>query len=90
MVERTFHQDIRGLISASTFENAIPITPGTTCEKGACIRIDATVAGNVHLELASGDEDTFSVGVGLTVLPLAVTKVIVSGTTATASYKNWI
>ena len=60
--------------------NVIQYTPGDW------FWVNCTVAGNVSVDLASGDVLIFRVEVGQSILALAVSRVNVTGTTATASY----
>lgn len=55
---------------------------------GRAIQIVCTVAGNVELQMAGGGLCTVPVPTGLTVLPYAVTEVLSTLTTATATYGN--
>lgn len=68
------------------FFKARTMTVGTAYPPGRAIAINATVAGNVILDLADGTSTiTVPVQTGFTQLPFSVSKVE-SGSTATATY----
>ena len=69
---------------------AIALTVGTAAKPGRYFAVVCTVAGNVALQFFDGSSLTIPVTTGLTTLPLAVTTVLSSGTTATATYANLI
>ena len=69
-------------IASLTPNDSTVITPGKY------LRILCTVAGNVKFNVASGTT-IFPVNVGLTLLPVGVTKLYATLTTATATYENW-
>lgn len=49
-----------------------------------------TVAGNVSVVFADNTTAIYPIAIGLTNLPLAIKRVNVTGTTATATYENWL
>lgn len=55
---------------------------------GIYIHINCTVAGNVSIAVPNGS-DTLQVAVGSSFFPLGVVRVNSTGTTATATYKNY-
>lgn len=55
---------------------------------GVYIHINCTVAGNVSIAVPNGS-DTLQVAVGSSFFPLGVVRVNTTGTTATATYKNY-
>jgi hypothetical protein len=55
---------------------------------GKYLHINCTVAGNVAIVVPNGT-DTLQVSVGSSFFPIAVTRVASTGTTATATYKNY-
>jgi hypothetical protein len=55
---------------------------------GIYIHINCTVAGNVSITAANGT-DTLQVAVGSSFFPIGVIRVNSTGTTATATYKNY-
>lgn len=72
-------------ISAAT---ALTPSDSTTSTAGRQLAIICTTAGNVKVGFAAGSSLTIPVSVGLTLLPWQVTRVYVTGTTATATYAN--
>lgn len=62
------------------------MTVDSTYAPGRAVRLNCTVAGNVSLLLLDGSTETYVAATGYAVLPLAVTKVASSGTTATCTY----
>ena len=64
--------------------------PGDNVEPGRWLRVVCTNAGNVSVVLADDSEDILPVTTGLTYLPLAVKRVNTTGTTATATFANWL
>ena len=73
-----------------SYLNTVTYTPSdtTTIAAGRGIAINATVAGNVSVLMSGGGTFVFPVAVGLTMLPLAVTRVNTTGSTATATYSK--
>lgn len=63
-----------------------PITPGTDGTPRRGLLIVCTSPGDVRIKLADDSLLTIPVGVGLTILPLAVKTVVAAATTATATY----
>jgi len=55
---------------------------------GKYIHINCTVAGNVAI-VVPGGTDTLQVAEGSSFFPIGVTRVASTGTTATATYKNY-
>lgn len=74
--------------ASQVYTTAAGYTPSdsTTTTAGRAIAVVATVAGNVSVLMGGGGTFVFPVPVGLTILPLGVTRVNVTGTTATATY----
>lgn len=68
------------------YSGSTAMTVGTVYTAGRGLFINTTVAGNVAVTMSDTSILTFAVSVGLTILPLKVTKVNTSGTTATATY----
>lgn len=68
----------------------IAVTPSdsTTYPAGSTLLASITVAGLVAVELVGGSQVSLSLGIGSHFLPLAVTKVLTTGTTATGTYHN--
>lgn len=55
---------------------------------GNYLHVNCTVAGNVAIVVPNGT-DTLQVAVGSSFFPLGVMRVASTGTTATATYKNY-
>lgn len=55
---------------------------------GIYLHVNCTVAGNVAV-VVPGGTDTLQVAVGSSFFPIAVIRVASTGTTATATYKNY-
>ena len=55
---------------------------------GVYLHVNCTVAGNVSIAVANGS-DTLQVAVGSSFFPIGVARVNSTGTTATATYKNY-
>ncbi len=71
-------------------QGVVPLTVGTAAAAGRGLRIICTTAGNVAIQFVNGSTDTIPVSVGLTILNFAVTEILSSGTTATATYANLV
>lgn len=78
--------DIGGVTDAFTGE--VAMTVGTAYPAGRSLKINCTVAGNVTVTYADASTGVWRAEVGIMTLPIAVTKVNTSGTTATATYFN--
>ena len=70
------------------FTGVTAMTVGTVYPVGRSLFINCTVAGNVKMLFFDGSTLTFPVSAGPTILPFAVTEIVSSGTTATATYAN--
>jgi hypothetical protein len=68
----------------------LPIVVGTPLAAGRSFVAVCTVAGNVSVTLSGGITRIYPLLVGLNVFPFAVTAVNASGTTASATYENWV
>jgi hypothetical protein len=68
------------------FTGVVAMTVGTTYPAGKSLYVNCTASGNVKVLFYDGSMLTFPVNVGITILPFAVTQVVSSGTTATATY----
>lgn len=82
---------LKGLLSVERpIQGAVALTPADTGSStvGRMLAVNCTVAGNVSLVFADGSNHVIPVSVGYTTLPFAVTRVNVTGTTATATYAN--
>lgn len=77
-----------GLQVDSGYRSSRVLTPSDTviAPEAMGLGVVATVAGNVSVKLVGGTVMTFPVVVGLTIIPLAVSAVLVTNTTATAVY----
>ena len=64
------------------------ITPGTAAPAGRVFIVNCTVAGDVNVAFQGGMNHLITVAVGYSVYPYMITTVVVSGTTATATYAN--
>ncbi len=65
------------------------MTVGTAYPYGRSLKANCTATGNVSVTYADGSTDTWVISAaGTTVLPIAVTTVNTSGTTATCTYAN--
>jgi len=64
------------------------LTVGTTYSSGIALQIICTIAGSVNIQLLNGTTFSLAVSPGYYLLPYAVTQIVTSGTTATATYGN--
>jgi hypothetical protein len=62
----------------------------TTYDPGRWFVAIATGPGNVSVRLAGGQDRVYPVTIGVNVFPFAATRVNAAGTTATASFENWL
>ncbi len=74
-------------------DRAITLTPTDDTsppapQPGAIFSVNCTVAGDVSVDLSSGDQYVFHAEVGQSYLPLSVQRVNSTGTTATAVFAN--
>ena len=77
------------LYTTASMQNVINLTVGTAAAAGKAVQIVCTVAGNVVMTMAgTGGNITIPVNVGYNLLPFAITEIVTSGTTATATYAN--
>lgn len=85
-------QSVMGTVSANEvpIANAVTITPSDsgTVAAGRQLAISCSTPGNVKIGLSGGSSVIIPVTAGLTVLPWAVTKIFVTGTSAVATYAN--
>ncbi len=70
------------------FQGAVAMTVGTTYTAQRSIGVICTVAGNVTMQFADSSTLTLPVVSGWQTFPFAVTQVLSSDTTATATYYN--
>lgn len=77
-----------GSINTGSYGGSSALTVGTAAAPGRALAVVATVAGNVSATLSGGSTLVFPVPVGLTIIPLSVSEINSSGTTATATYAN--
>lgn len=76
--------------SAASVTGRVPLTVGTAVTAGRALCVICSVAGNVAVTFANASIGIYPVALGMTVFPFAATQVNTSGTTATATYENWI
>lgn len=74
------------------FTGVTAMTVGTVYAPGRSLYINATGPGNVKVAFFDGSTLVIPVNVGITILPFAVTEIVSSGTTATATYAQllWV
>lgn len=71
--------------------NVVVLTPGTVGTAGRAIAIVLTVSGTVNMQLSSGTTYSIYLNSGSpNILPLSVTEILTSGTTAVGTYTNYI
>lgn len=74
----------------NAIKGAVALAVGTPATAGRYLLINCTVAGNVSVTFSDTSTLVLPVGVGVQILPWAVTEINTSGTTATATYANLI
>lgn len=73
----------------AAFQGEVTLTVGTADTVARrSLKIMCTAAGNVAVTYADGSTGIWPVAVGTTTLPISITTVNSSGTTATATYAN--
>ena len=86
------NQVVSGLIADSNsaaFLGEVALTPGTADSTARrSLKVTCTVAGNVAVIYADGSSGVWPVTIGVQTLPIAITTVVIAGTTATATYAN--
>lgn len=77
-----------GIYPPNGYRSGRTVTVSDTAvfNESQAIAVNCTVAGNVAVKLAGGYALTVPVAVGLTILPLSVSALLSTGTTATATY----
>jgi hypothetical protein len=73
---------------SAPFSGAVAMTLDVTYAARRSIGVLATVAGDVRMTLSDSSSLTLPVSPGWTTFPFAVTQIVSTGTTATASYFN--
>ena len=75
--------------NSAAFFGEVVLTAGTadTAPRRA-LKINCTVAGNVAVLYADGSSGVWPVTIGVQTLPIAITTIVIAGTTATATYAN--
>lgn len=73
-----------------SYRTSAAYTPSDTVSGGTsrALAIVSTVAGNVSVLMSGGGTFVFPVAVGLTIIPVSIVRVNVTGTTATATCTN--
>ncbi len=69
---------------ASTADNAVAVTPSDSTELAPCRALYVGGAGNVAVVMKGGASVTFTGATAGSILPIRVTKVMSTNTTATA------
>jgi hypothetical protein len=75
-------------VQSAPFAGAVAMVVGTAQAAQRSIGVLCTAAGNVEMTFSDGSTITLPVYVGWQTFPFAVTTIVASGTTATASYYN--
>jgi len=79
---------VSGSGSSPVITGFTAMTVGTTYSSGIALQIICTIAGSVNIQLLNGTTFSLAVSPGYYLLPYAVTQIVTSGTTATATYGN--
>ena len=69
---------------------ALTVGAASAVAPGRSFAAIITTGGNVSVLLTGGQTRIYPVVPGLNVLPLSVTKVNTTGTTASGTYENWL
>lgn len=75
-------------VSAGPIKGIAAVAINTAVTATKALLVSCTAAGNVNLQFADGSTFAIAVAVGTTLLPFSVTKVLTSGTTATATFAD--
>lgn len=72
----------------ASYQGEIALTVGTASTVGRALKAACAGAGNINVTYTDGSTGIWPVAIGTQTLPLAITTVNASGTTATCTYAN--